>query len=107
MPDWITGDDVARRMETLGRTTIDADRLDASAMAACQLVRRRRSYHQDADLAGDAAVVEGTLRWACLLFQSPTQPSGFGSYDEAGGSGQYGDTISEVYRLVGRDQGFA
>ena len=105
--DWISGDDVAGRLETLGRTTIDAPRLDASAAAACQLVRRRRSHALDDELAIDPAVVEGTLRWACLLFQSPTAPSGFGNYDETGSFGQYGDSISEVYRLVGKDHGFA
>jgi hypothetical protein len=102
--DWVTGDDVAQRLETLGRTTIDSPRLDISAHAACQLVRRRRSLTDDNGLGADPAVIEGTVRWACLLFQAPAQPSGFGSYEESGSSGEYGDTISEIYRLVGVDQ---
>jgi len=94
--DWVTGDDVARRLETLGRTTADAPRLDSSAAAACQMVRHRRGRTSDGELAADAAVAEGTLRWACLLFQAPAQPSGFGSYEESGSSGQYGASVREI-----------
>jgi hypothetical protein len=101
--DWVTGDDVAQRLETLGRSTVDSPRLDASAQAACMLVRRRRGRTDDMELAIDPAVVEGTVRWACLLFQAPAQPSGFGSYEESGSSGEFGDTISDIYRLVGYD----
>ncbi len=99
----MTGDDVAGRLETLGRTTADAPRLDASAAAACQRVRRRRHRLTDEEIEADPAIVEGTLRWACLLFQSPAQPSGFGSYEESGASGEYGDSISDIYSSVGLD----
>jgi hypothetical protein len=101
--DWISGDDVAQRLETLGRTTIDASRLDVSAQAACQLVRERRHRAEDSDLAGDAAVVEGTVRWACILFQAATAPSGFAAYEESGTYGEYGDSLAEIWRLVGYD----
>jgi hypothetical protein len=101
--DWVTGDDVAQRLRTLGRTPDDTERLDASAATACQLVRKRRGRSDDTELALDPAVIEGTLRWACLLYQAPTQPSGFATFEDPGADSMYGDVVREIYPMVGYD----
>ena len=103
MADWVSGDDVAQRLGTLGHPTVGSPRLDISAQAACQLVRKRRGRTDDSELASDPAVVEGTLRWACLLFQAPTQPSGFATFEDPGADSMYGDVVREIYPMVGYD----
>jgi hypothetical protein len=98
--DWITGADLEAR---LGLGAGDPMAVQQAA-AACQLVRRRRSYTADDVLGNDVAVIEGTLRWAALLYQGVNAAAGFAEYDEFGNrTDGYGDAISEIYRLVGSD----
>lgn len=100
MADWVDGAGVEAR---LGLPPGDPMASDQAA-AACQLVRNRRSLTEDEALAADPAVGEGTLRWACLLYQSVNHPAGFAEYDDFGNrTDGYGDAISEIYRLVGSD----
>lgn len=98
MQDWISGSDVAVRLGVE-----DDTQAGSSAAAACALVRRRRSLTSDEELAASPDVHEGTLRWACLLRQATNHPSGFAGYEQTGTYGEYGDSISEIYRLVGLD----
>jgi hypothetical protein len=97
--DWINADDLQAR---LGHP-VDPMRAQGAAAAACELVRGRRQWTSDGNLACNPAVREGTLRWAAVLYQSVNAPSGFASYEQLGDYGQYGDTMSEIYRLIGFD----
>ena len=101
MADWVTGDDVARRLGALGHTSVDPDRLDTAAAAACRMVRGRRGRTLDDELGLDPAVWEGTVRWACLVVQAPSQPTGF--FQDPGVDTVYGDTLRDIYGLVGYD----
>ncbi len=97
--DWVTGQDVADR---LGASVV-LPRHDEAAAASCQFVRGRRSYTEDAALAGDPAVREGTLRYSVLLFKATNTPVGFPTNDLLPTSGEYSDSMSDIYRLIGHD----
>jgi hypothetical protein len=97
--DWIIAEDLESR---LGHP-VDAVRARSAVESACELVRGRRQWTSDESLAGSPAVREGTLRWAAVLYQSVNAPSGFASYEQLGDSSQYGDAMSEIYRLIGFD----
>ena len=101
MADWITPEAVASYIDAAA----DDARLVSATAAVKAAVERRRTdlYFDDPEFAvvnGD--VLNGSIRWAGLIFQTRAAPSGFDGYgDESQLFDSLGNQRAEIMRLIG------
>jgi hypothetical protein len=99
---WLTPAQVASWGDIPYPTGSDSDeRLEASTAGVIAAVERRRS---DVDWTApvDPDIHLGARRWAVLVYQSRSAPSGFSGYDDASSIyAAMGSHRTEIMRLIG------
>jgi hypothetical protein len=94
--------DPAKVAAELG-VTLDQRVIDC-ANASEAWVEARRCNTDPTTLWANAAVEQGAVLYAALLYKQRSQPQGFAGMDALGTFGDdTGATMSQVYRLVGAD----
>jgi hypothetical protein len=99
----LTPDDVASHLGTIPDT-----RLEQDVDAARQWVEDRRNMTDPHLLWFDPRIHKGGVLYAALLNKQRSQPQGFPGMDGLGVfPDDTGAAMTQVYRLVGSDPGFA